>query len=463
MNCILTINGRGYTAERGSLLIDAASDAGFVLCRGCGGKGICGKCSVLCYGRLHDGISDDGGERYRLACHTVIDGDCSVYITKDALTAIALPTQKDIKPSGDVGIGCAADIGTTTVVVSKYDLKSGKYISSTALENPQRRYGADVISRIEYGIKNGVEPLKDALMQAICKETADAQKVIYTGNTTMLLIASGINPAPLGASPYTSPTLFDSETDGVYYPPCIHSFAGADLVTAILASGMTSKTNTALLCDIGTNGETALWHGGRLYVCSAAAGPCFEGYGIKNGTPAIDGAINAVGEDGMVYTVGGKPAKGFCGSGLIDAAAYLLSKGAIKQDGSMNGSQYFDGVELCEGDVREFQLAKSAIATGIALLLKHSGVAVQDIDTLYLAGGLGSAVNPCSAARTGLIPSELQAKTVQLGNAAAYGAAMMLTDEAAKAEARRIVSLSRYVDLAADDDFTDVFTDNLLF
>src|SRR5699024_935882 len=212
----------------------------------------------------------------------------------------------------------------------------------------------------------------------------------------------GRSPEPLSHAPFLADCLFDMDTTlwnrQVYLPPCMNAFVGADITCAVLASGMTRRPDTALLCDIGTNGELALWKEGHLYVTSTAAGPAFEGAGISCGCGSVPGAIDRVWvENGTIaaHTLGEQPAVGVCGSGLIDAVAAFLETEDIDETGAaeLDELPLRDGVCLLPKDIRAVQLAKAAIAAGIQTLLQLAQVPESEIRQLYIAGGFGSHLN----------------------------------------------------------------------
>ena len=247
----------------------------------------------------------------------------------------------------------------------------------------------------------------------------------------------------------------------------MHAFVGADITCAVLSAGMCNTTETALLCDIGTNGEIALWKNGTLYVTSTAAGPVFEGAGISCGCQSIEGAIESVslGMPLIVKTIGNTKPIGICGSGIIDAVACFLENETIDETGAMED----DSVSLCEGisitreDIRNVQLAKAAIAAGIRTLLEVTETTTSEISTFYLAGGFGKHLNLDSAVRIGLFPAGLKAKVKVLGNAALQGAAAMLTDESLKTKEASVSKTAKHVSLGGDATFNKSYIEEMFF
>jgi len=448
------------------LLRDVLTMGGFSVLSPCGGKGTCGKCTVL---------REDGTEI--LSCRTVLEGDLTVFLP-DAEDA-RIETSDMLAERMD-GYGAAVDIGTTSVVCKVF-APDGACVGERSCLNPQRAFASDVIGRIDAALHGKGELLQRQIndcVQALLNEAGkghSVQTLVATGNTAMLYLLTGRSPASIARAPFVSETLFGETVSigGVeaYLPPCMDAFVGADMTCAVLASGMTDKREVALLCDIGTNGELALWKDGTLYVTSTAAGPAFEGAEISSGCGGIVGAIDRVyAANGRVYahTIGDMPAVGICGSGLIDAIAAFLQTEQIDETGAMeddvlvlaaNGGE----VTLTQGDVRAVQLAKAAVAAGIERLLAHAQVRAEEVETVYLAGGFGNRLSVESAVTIGLLPRACLHKTVPIGNAALAGATMLLAGTEAKQKAAQIARLSRHVPLGGNEAFNEAFVEHMMF
>ena len=275
----------------------------------CGGHGRCGKCRVTVQGRVSPAGPQETAllgpralqEGFRLACLATVEGDCTVVL--DASRAVQAISGDGAMPAfTPVPIfekyGAAVDIGTTTLAARLYD-RSGTLLAQAAAPNPQRVYGADVISRIEKSLAGGREALArcirdgvDALLRQMETqagiEAAAVDTVVLTGNTTMLYLLTGRDVDCLSHAPFLADELFGryaepeeltlSAAPGarLYLPRCMSAFVGADITSALVASQICTRAESALLADIGTNGELALWHEGRLLCCSTAAGPVFE-------------------------------------------------------------------------------------------------------------------------------------------------------------------------------------------
>ncbi|WP_422447473.1 ASKHA domain-containing protein [Thermoanaerobacterium sp. DL9XJH110] len=417
-------------------------------------------------------------------------------------------------------LGMAFDIGTTTIVGYLIDLKTGREIARVSSLNPQTKYGADVISRIIYAFQSAegleklhkevVNELNNIIEKAVNKtgyKPEDVYAITVAGNTTMLHLFLKIQPGYLAQAPYvpviTDPVIVDADdinikinpAGKVYTFPNVAGFVGGDTVAAALASEMDKANELKLLIDIGTNGEIVLGTKGRLLACSTAAGPAFEGVQISCGMRGASGAIDHVymGEEYKYTVIGGVLPRGIAGSGLTDAVAELLKTGILDKNGrilkpeeikSEPGKKYRDRIVRINGilsfviaqntatgkpiyisqkDVREFQLAKGAIAAGIEVLLKTYGAKVEDIDEVFLAGAFGNYLNPASACKVGLIPQELEGKMRGIGNAAGAGSKLAMLSEK---EYERAIILSQkihYIELSSHPDFKDIFFSKLGF
>lgn len=457
-------------------LYELLEQAGISGLRPCGGLGKCGKCAVTLWGAVSAPNGAEAKAGVRLACQAEILGDAQVFLpTVGDLQQIQTESDTELTAFTPAeGIGAAVDIGSTTVVLRRYDLQTGQLLGQSAMMNPQTGVAADVMGRIG-GAMEGKGPLlqrqiTDALALLLQQAGGKVDRAVITGNTTMLYLLTGRDPSSLSHAPFEADTLFDTDTSvlGVptYLPPCMNAFVGADISCAVLASRMCQK-KTALLCDIGTNGEIALWKDGVLSVTSTAAGPAFEGALISCGCSSIPGAIDKVwAEDGQirVHTIADREAAGICGSGLIDAVAVLLKEEIMDETGALDDDVTLaPGVTLLQKDIRALQLAKAAIAAGIQTLLEGSGTTCEEIETFYLAGGFGSHLDMANAAAIGLIPAELVSKTKVIGNAALAGASRLLLEETAMPAIRDIARSARHYNLGGNPIFNAYYMEQMLF
>lgn len=486
----LTVIYRGVTKTHAIKtpvrLSDALNQLGYTAPHPCGGRGTCFKCRVRIAGAVSDPSIQEQQAGLRLSCQTMLQGDAAVWLEDQhemAQIELSGSVQASALKPMKGRYGAAIDIGTTTLALKLFDLTSGCCIGQTGNENPQRTVASDVMGRIQASLdgkgnlmQGQVVSALTALLEEACQQhhiaPALVDVMVIVGNTTMLYLLTGKNPQSLAFAPFEADDLFGRSDlclgRQTYLPPCMNAFVGADITAAVLASGMCDKDEVSLLCDIGTNGELALWKDGTLYVTSTAAGPAFEGAGISCGCGSIPGAIDRVWvEEAMMqmHTIGDLPPVGVCGSGLLDAIAAYLELNEIDETGATEQDELSlgEGVKLLPKDIRAVQLAKAAIASGIKTLLHEAGVAADDVHTLYIAGGFGSHLNIESAVRIGLIPKSLRHKAVVIGNAALSGAASMLLNTEHQVKAAAIAGMSRHVNLGGNKVFGDLFIENMMF
>ncbi|MGI5935727.1 MAG: ASKHA domain-containing protein [Oscillospiraceae bacterium] len=496
----VTHNGetRNVAAKAGDTFLSALRNAGYTSINApCGGNGICRQCRVNLEGREV------------LACQTKVDRDCSVTLRDTHKMEIVTRGAVDITPCG-TGLGVAVDVGTTTVASYLYDLETGRLLEIESGRNAQRPYGADVLSRIQYTSKEGgLEKLsgiiRNQLNQAIerlCaragRETREVKMVSIAGNTVMEHILAGFSPVGIGVAPFTTVSLFGdmrpasqvleglAEDARLYLCPALAGYVGGDITAGMLSSGIWKEKNTCLFLDIGTNGEMALGDSGGFTCCATAAGPAFEGAEIECGMDATVGAINRVSyvNQRLEFTViGGGVAKGICGSGLTDALAAMLRCGAVEESGRMvrpeeasehirerlkadeKGQMRFyltDKVFVSAADVRQIQLAKSAIRAGIETLMEIRGKTYDDIEKVIIAGGFGAYMRVESACTLGLLPPALMGKTKHVGNSAGAGAAMALVDSNRQL-LREITAKCEYLELSASALFYEKYIEAMTF
>jgi uncharacterized 2Fe-2S/4Fe-4S cluster protein (DUF4445 family) len=492
-----TINGKPKLAVCGITISELINGE-----KPCGGHGKCGKCKVFARGELSE-VTDTEKKHLtaaelasgvRLACLTYALGDCEIETLTERtdaqiVTDGALP-QIELNPTF-AQYGVAIDIGTTTLAARLYDTK-GTPLAETSCLNPQQEWGADVISRIEAALDGKAKDLAGAIrkaLDAILSELAqkagipsqEIDGVVITGNTVMLSLLTEESVEPFSHAPFDAKRLFGETLTAkkleltslkpdvsVYLPPCISAFVGADTTCAILATELTRKTEPAMLADIGTNGEMALWSNGKLTVCSTAAGPAFEGVGISMGMRGAVGAIDKVTvKDGVLqaHVIGDVAPKGICGSGLVDAVACMLDAEILDESGFLEDEPFTvqAPVILTQKDIRMLQLAKSAICAGLLTLIQNEKLQPSDIQTLYIAGGFGNYLNMQSAARIGLLPNDLATCSQAVGNAALAGAAMLLLDINTREQATAITSLTFVKELSNDPIFSELYMMGVTF
>lgn len=405
--------------------------------------------------------------------------------------------------------GVAFDIGTTTVVGYLFDLTCGTQLASASAQNGQVVCGADVITRIEYAgrsrqARRHIQDLLLETLNAVIADLADRARVepdavyacVCCGNSTMSHLFWGLSPASLGTAPFTGVKqemitaaagitgLAINPRAQVTFLPLLGGFVGADTTAVLLSLPLDGRNR--LVIDLGTNGEIAVGNGSRYLVASTACGPAFEGSGITQGMRASAGAIEKITETGgrlCCHTIGGADPKGFCGSGIIDAAAFLLARGLIRPDGRLvdardpaarpyasriktldTGERLFEFVTAAENpkgfplyitqkDIRAIQLAKAAVYTGCLILLENFGISGSKLEEIAIAGAFGNYIDMDHAQAIGLIPSFAGVPVRFIGNAAGGGVQRCLLDRREIKRCAGIPSFTSHVELATDPEF----------
>jgi uncharacterized 2Fe-2S/4Fe-4S cluster protein (DUF4445 family) len=417
-----------------------------------------------------------------------------------------------VLPKGAPLVGLAMDLGSTKLALYLVDLHSGATLARSGVMNPQIAYGEDVVSRIAFANKSehNRETLQSRLVQAIndvvagfCDELhlsiEQVVDVVAVGNTAMHHLFCGLPVEQLGSAPYvpvaSEPITFEAAEIGlaaapgarVFLPANIAGYVGADHVSALLATQSYAAHRTTLVADIGTNTEISLTHNGRVFSCSCASGPAFEGAHIHDGMRAAPGAIDRVTiRDGKVSltTIGNERPVGICGSGILNAVAQMLDADVIDTRGVLRGgsprvrahgrqSEFIlaDPAETGHGreivvtrkDVNEIQLAKGAIRAGIEILLHEAGIPAGEIEAFIVAGAFGTYLDLASALRVGMFPALPVERFHQVGNAAGVGAKEMLLSQARREEAARIVNGVQYIELTTHAGFTPQFVEAMYF
>ncbi len=499
--CPITLlpSGRVLKVPAGTPLADALREAGVPIPLPCGGHGLCGKCGIL---RITGGNKPES----LLACRTTVS---------EAMTLILPPKTESpplVEPEipaapfpPDPAAGCAIDLGTTTVACTVWTLSDRRRRLTLQFDNPQRSAGDDVLSRIS-AIERApglLDHLRDIVRAAIasalktgCGRCGIAPESIsrYTvaGNPTMQQIFLGISPVPLGKSPFT-PAFTAPQTrtipemglpgspDGrvTVFPQC-GGFIGGDTFAGLLAVTATEPSEPLLLIDLGTNAELALVRGGRILATSAAAGPAIEGATLSAGTALRPGAItHARFRDGRLLfeTYRDETPSGICGSGYIDLLAEALRHGWLTPDGALPAHdrlfisrEGFSGTKpggealvITQQDIRQFQLAKAAIATGVKQILDKARLQPEDIRTWAVAGGLGTSLTPANAQALGLLPPFPADRYLAPGNTALLGAEQLLLHPESEALLTTLHRNATCFNLAASPDFTDRFVTAIPF
>lgn len=457
-------------AFQGENLRELLIKNGFYINSPCGGNGTCGKCTVTVNGEMVK------------SCGYSISSDISVVIPQNEEIFSSSGLSEAVKKAADDDdVVLCLDIGTSTLALAKISKTDGKILRHSTQTNAQRVFGADIISRIDYCKKNSVTPLKEALINQIniMLEEIDASKpcpLFVSGNTCMLHFFFGRDASSLGAYPYTPVFLEGQSISGealglkniteAISIPCISAFVGADLTAGLNFVEKPKDNKYNILVDLGTNAEILLFSKDKLLCTSAAAGPCFEGGNISCGMSASDGAIYSfsIDENGnkKYKTIGNSSPEGICGTGLFDIVAELLKESIIDETGYMSEEEFKinEAVSFSQKDVRQFQLAKSAVHSAITTLMKLENISFDDIDTLYISGGFSQELNINNAIFTGLLPEEAKGKIKVLNNTSLSGTIKFaLNGKNPLDEFKNI----EYIDLSTNPDFSESFINNMDF
>lgn len=409
----------------------------------------------------------------------------------------------------DRNFGVAIDLGTTKIAVLLVDLLSGKTIDKKGAMNPQISFGEDVMSRINFAMQSAenLQKIQSVVIEQINKTIAELAdnnglkaseilEITLAGNTAMYHLFLGLPVKQLGFSPFVS--LIDKPVDikardlgictatggYIYLPPPIAGFVGSDHLAMLVATNIPEMKGNYLGIDIGTNTEIALKSNRGLESVSTASGPAFEGAHIRFGMRAASGAIERVIINPktcipQIQTINDKKPVGICGSGILDSVAELLKAEIINRRGKFNPesectsrdskgiAQYMldseSEISINQNDIVEIQLAKSAIRTGINILLENAGIGFEDIDKIIIAGAFGSYIDPKNVVNIGMFPNVSLKKIIQVGNAAAVGAKMMLLSKKIRRDAEAIAEKVKYLELTVFPTFADHFAKSTLF
>jgi len=490
INISLLPLGKSIEVNSGTPLIDVLHEFGVEF--PCGGKGTCGSCKVkLLKGELEvDAVQQQKldklklDESWRLACYCNAETDITLEISQ--FENIILADSSTFEFSPQRGFGIAVDLGTTTIVAQLVNLENGHVIDSVSDVNPQARFGGDLISRIQSCLDGKFDELQnlirlkigEMIRSILQKHPMEISKVAIVGNTVMHHIFSGLPVNSLSFYPFNSPDLgvqsFSakslnwqlSDSAKIDFYPSIGSFVGSDILAGIAATKMAERKEYTVLIDLGTNGEIVVGNRDKIICASTAAGPAFEGAKISQGMRATTGAISTVNfENGelRIHVIGNVLAKGICGSGLIDVMAMLLNREQIGMFGEINSGEesvlLTGKVSITQQDIREFQLAKAAIAAGIQILLNQLKISYKEVEKVFIAGGFGNFLNIQNVIRTGLIECE-EEKIVKLGNTALIGTKMFLFEN--EIFIQKILEKTTHVNLEGDPNFQDIYIDKMI-
>ncbi|MCP4114927.1 MAG: DUF4445 domain-containing protein [Desulfobacteraceae bacterium] len=508
-------HGREIASAPERRLIESLIDNNIFLRSDCGGKGVCGKCLV-------NVISPEQEAGLKTACTLEVNRDMEIEIPETSMLSshiiskapVVLPeffTASEPEPADTDALGIAVDMGTTTMAVYLLNLRERMILSSLSVKNPQALYGDDVMTRIG-AVGNGKENLArlqgmsvramewgvNSLVASLGLDPDNLLRMAVVGNPTMIHILCGVDPAPIGVSPY-QPAFYEARQTSsrdlgfkfkaipVHTLPQVSGFLGGDILAATLACDMDNQPAGTLLVDMGTNGELMLRGMEGLFGTSCATGPAFEGAALSSGMQAIPGAIDRVRIDpstglptlSVLKKSNGKavPASGICGSGVISAVAELLRTSIMAPDGRLsqasdtpdrtyvlspgNPSTGRHHVTITQKDIRAVQLGKAALITGIRFLCQAAGI--DQPTRILIAGAFGSHLGKEDMLTLGMLPALDPDRVEMVGNAAGAGAVMAVCDQKSRQKVRELAAQVSVVDLAANMAFQAQFVKSLSF
>ena len=560
INIVVTPLNINIALNDGETLHDGLERAGIHIETPCGGTGVCGGCKVWAKEpdkippTPHSDISDEEEENgLRLACMAIPSFDTTIELLDNYVYDKEMRHQGQIvsgsEEKGEILVssairieaissdktdentlhlfhdrtdrpvdlshwlpsytpkGVAIDIGTTTMVLSLVDLKSGKVIASESCLNPQVIHGHDVLSRIQYAseakglieLASLVQNKLNELINATCKTTQSHPNEIIDAtvgaNTTMLQLAAAIDPTPLGHLPFKVDInggtnypisqfgLITNPMAQIYVPPVMHAFVGSDISAGLLlCPEFFDNEKSVLYLDMGTNGEICINVKGKRLTTSTAAGPAFEGMGLSSGMRATHGAVEKVivkNDQLLFQVIGDKKIKGVCGSGIVDLIAALLTTGYLDPSGRLTPKdeadcpvvhlndqpafRYGKKTHLTQKDIRQIQLAKGAVRTGIDLILEAVNTPCEALDKIYIAGGFGYHLNPVNMVRIGLLPDHAAEKVIFCGNASIDGSVRLLRNARERIFLEKAIHEMEHIQLADSPIFMESFVTNLNF
>jgi uncharacterized 2Fe-2S/4Fe-4S cluster protein (DUF4445 family) len=395
------------------------------------------------------------------------------------------------------------------------NLDKREAILESHFPNPQSTFGLDVITRMDYSLRDMKNQWRIQMMirsaisdqiEMLCStkgfDSSDVTSVVIVGNTVMHHLFFGLPLHSLTKPPYAAEDKDAINTLGskvgltsvpeakCYSPPVVESFIGPDALMLILVSGLLDSDSPSIAVDVGTNTEIAVRNSDELWIASAASGPAFEGMVLDCGMPAENGAIARVGIDHeyrpTTRTIGGGRARGICGSGAISALAALLDVGLMNQRGSLtrtekppwlleinNSMSYIltqamesetrKPIYLSQADLRMLQLSKASLHAATTLLLNRIVSNADDITRVFLTGAFGSGLDMNAAFRIGLFPRFTSASIEQFLGGAAKGASILTYDLDLRNDLEDTVKRLKYVELTMDEEFPDLFLESQFY
>ncbi len=409
--------------------------------------------------------------------------------------------------------GIAVDIGTSTIYLSIFDISERRRVALHTFSNPQSVFGEDVISRLKYELNRDSKQtsLTDIIREELSEQLEsfvsshslsnnEISDVVIVGNTPMHHLLFQFPLGSLLEEPFrikhSSAIEINTREIGLnldatcYSPPLIQSFVGSDALAVILGFGLTNDVYPSIALDIGTNSEIIVQYYNKIWIASAASGPAFEGMSLRNGMPAVEGAIskvmiNTLDKTLSFETVGNAQPKGICGSGAVSALGVLRTLGLIDTNGSIirnlhskyinrDGDVYrvelysdFDpnhteGIYLDQMDIRMLQQSKASIRAVIELLLKESNCSPDEMQTICLTGAFGNGLDISDAIRIGMFPEfrNLQSVNQQIGGAL-LGAEILLWYKPLRDNLGEILDTITYVEMMDNPKYQELHSTHL--
>lgn len=488
---------------KGMSLYDAFRNEQIVVPASCGGRGNCGACRIrVLQGNLPVTQKDLGifseeelQDGWRLACAAYPKEKCTVLVPKQA-SAFILQGKEAVLPQEIESCGqeysIAVDLGTTTIAYEVFETDTGRPVRMRSSVNSQCLYGADVISRMEQSENGRRDLLKNILRRQMREDIAvltDGMekkrigRIRISANTAMVHLFMGYDCEGLSRYPFLPHTLEEIRTDAaalnlmeepvdVFVTQGVSAYVGGDVLAGMALQKMVYSGEKSIFIDLGTNAEMAVSDGkGTIYVTSAPAGPAFEAANISCGTGSIEGAVSGMRIDGTeqyLTTIGEKEPVGFCGSGILEAV-YELRKNGILDETGLLCDEYFEkgypvqDLRITQEDIRQIQLAKSAVSSALSILLKKACLEYAQIEHIYFAGGFGCCLNVKKAAGIGLLPEEFVRRTVTVGNASLLGTKALCMGKIEKRELDDIQKVCKEIYLSNEERFQDIFVENMNF
>lgn len=473
----------------------------------CAGRGTCGKCKIqVLNGDIAVSTEDERffskeelEQGYRLACKAFPNKRCVIsmdFNDEEKFSVVSDHEESNVESnlelSKNASCAIAVDIGTTTIAMQLVELEQKSVVDVFTTINRQRAYGADVISRIgasndgksEELQKSILEDLQNGIRELLNDKNVSVEKMVIAANTTMVHLLMGYSCETLGVFPFT-PVNIDTihigyeelfGTKEYAFPivifPGISTYVGGDISAGLYVCDFDRCEKPAVLIDLGTNGEMAVGCKDKILVTSTAAGPAFEGGNITHGTGSIPGAVCNVtlkGSMAEVKTIGDAKPVGICGTGVIDITYELVKEELVDETGLLDEDYFEDGFPVTEDiffyqkDVREIQLAKSAVRAGLETLLINYGITYEEVDKIYIAGGFGYKMDIQKAIGIGLFPEECADKMEAIGNSSLRGALQYLMDEEAPQRVAEIIRHASEINLSNDKNFNQFYMDYMYF